>query len=84
MHSMTALHGSRPLVIALFAVLTLGLVATLASPVAVQAHEPQELGTIADSLEAIAGEVEHIAEDMEHIHEDTHTVAFSLRLMSFA
>jgi len=84
MLSMTGLDRSRPLVVAVFAVLALGLIATLALPVAVQAQEPQELEAIAESLEAIAGEVEHIAEDMEHIHEDMHTVAFSLRLMSFA
>ncbi len=84
MLSMTALHRSRPLVVALFAVLTLGLAATLASPVAVQAQEPQELGTIADSLHAIAGEVEQSAGDLEEIYDDMRTVAFSLRLMSFA
>lgn len=62
----------------------LGLGATLASPVAVQAQEPQELGTMADSLQAIAGEVEQVVEDLEEIHEDVHTRACSLRLMSFA
>ncbi len=84
MHSTTALDRSRPLLIAVLPVLTLGLVATLASSAAVQGQKSQELGTIVDSLQAVAGEVEHIAEDREHIHEDTHTVAFSLRLMSFA
>ncbi len=49
-----------------------------------QAQEPQELGTIADSLQAIAGEVEQIPGDLEEIHEDMYTVAFSLRLMPFA
>jgi len=64
-------------------VLMLGLVATLPSSVAVQGKKSQELGTLAESMHAIAGEVEQIVGDLEQIHEDVHTLAFSLRLMSF-